>query len=71
MASVPAGYYHTDALSDSASAFIRDMSRDPQPFFLYLAYNAPHWPVQAPPEEIAKYASVYSAGWDVIRKAAL
>ncbi len=65
---VPAGYYHTDALSDSASAFIRSMSRDPQPFFLYLAYNAPHWPVQAPPEEIAKYAAVYCVGWDSIRE---
>ena len=69
VSSVPKGYYHTDALSDSAAAFIRAMSRDPRPFFLYLAYNAPHWPVQAPPEEIEKYKNTYRAGWTAIRNA--
>ncbi|HEY4107660.1 sulfatase-like hydrolase/transferase [Puia sp.] len=67
--SVPKNYYHTDAVSDSAAAFVRDMSRNPQPFFLYLAYNSPHWPVQAPAEEIEKYKNTYRAGWEAIRKA--
>ena len=39
-----------------------------QPFFLYLAYNAPHSPIQAPEKEIAKYRGKYRAGWDAIRK---
>ncbi|HVW61308.1 MAG TPA: sulfatase-like hydrolase/transferase, partial [Puia sp.] len=66
---VPAGYYHTDAVSDSAAAYIRQFSKDPQPFFLYLAYNAPHWPVQAPAGDIGKYKETYRAGWDAIREA--
>ena len=39
-----------------------------KPFFLYLAHNAPHFPLHAPPEEIAKYKDRYLVGWDVIRE---
>ena len=66
---LPAGYYHTDAVSDSAASYIRQFSKDPQPFFLYLAYNAPHWPVQAPASEIEKYKDTYRVGWEAIRQA--
>jgi len=38
------------------------------PFFLYLAYNAPHWPLHAWPEDLAKYRGKYRKGWDVLRK---
>jgi arylsulfatase len=39
-----------------------------KPFFLYLAYNAPHFPLQAPPEEIAKFRGKYKMGWDKLRQ---
>lgn len=65
--SVPKNYYHTDALNDSAAAFIKEFSKDDKPFFLYVAHNAPHWPVQALPADIEKYKNTYTAGWDVIR----
>jgi len=67
--SVPKNYYHTDAISDTASAYIREFSKGKQPFFLYVAHNAPHWPLQALPEDIAKYKDTYKVGWDAIRKA--
>jgi arylsulfatase len=67
--SVPRGYYHTDALNDSAAAYVREFSKGEQPFFLYLAHTAPHWPLQALPEDISKYENTYKAGWDAIREA--
>ena len=65
---VPPGYYHTDALTDSAVAYIDQFTKTDDPFFLYLAHTAPHWPLHALPEDIAKYEEVYSVGWDQIRK---
>lgn len=64
---VPKGYYHTDAINDSAAAFIRQMSKNDAPFFLYVAENAAHWPLMAKPEDIAKYENTYKVGWDSIR----
>jgi arylsulfatase A-like enzyme len=59
-------FYFTDAFSDQAVRFLDD--RQPgQPFFLYLAYTAPHWPLHALEPEIRKYDDVYKAGWDAIR----
>ncbi|SDJ98080.1 arylsulfatase [Catalinimonas alkaloidigena] len=66
---VPDDYYHTDAINDSASAYIRQFSQDDRPFFLYVAHTAPHWPLQALPEDIARYEDTYTAGWDAIREA--
>ncbi|WP_268224688.1 arylsulfatase [Sinomicrobium oceani] len=65
---VPENYYHTDAINDTASAYIREFSREEKPFFLYVAHTAPHWPLHAFPEDIAKYEDVYKAGWDTIRQ---
>lgn len=65
--SVPDDYYHTDALNDTAVAYIESFSTD-QPFFMYLAHNAPHWPLQALPEDIAKYEDTYQVGWQAIRE---
>ena len=42
--------------------------KDTNPFFLYLAFNAPHWPLQAKPADIAKFTGKYNAGWDVMRQ---
>lgn len=65
---VPANYYHTDALNDTAVNYVRTLSQNDKPFFLYLAHNAPHWPLQALPEDIAKYEDIYKVGWQAIRQ---
>ncbi len=62
-----ANYYTTDAFTDSAIAFV-NTQKDNKPFFLYLAYNAPHWPLQAKPEDIKKFEGMYEKGWDVVRE---
>jgi arylsulfatase A-like enzyme len=67
--SVPKNYYHTDAINDTAVAYIKGFSKSKQPFFLYVAENAPHWPLMAKPQDIAKYKDTYKGGWDVIREA--
>lgn len=64
---VPEGYYFTQALSDRAEQEIRSYADDDKPFFMYLAYTAPHWPLHALPEDIAKYKDTYKAGWEDIR----
>ncbi len=66
---VPKDYYITDALTDHAEQYIEKYSRDGKPFFLYLAYTAPHWPLHARPEDIEKYKDTYTAGWQAIREA--
>lgn len=67
--SVPEGYYHTDAISDTSVAYVKRYSRLDRPFFLYVAYTAPHWPLNALPEDIARYAGTYTKGWEPIREA--
>ncbi|GIX00319.1 MAG: hypothetical protein KatS3mg111_3651 [Pirellulaceae bacterium] len=64
----PPDFYSTDAITDYALQFLREDSQFEEPFFLYLAYNAPHFPLHALPEDIAKYRSAYDSGWDVIRQ---
>jgi arylsulfatase len=61
--------YLTDAITDHALQFMEAhaQTRSEDPFFLYLAFTAPHWPLQAPAEEIEAYAGVYEAGWDQLR----
>ena len=66
---VPEGYYITQALSDRAVKEVKEYAKDERPFFMYLAYTAPHWPLQALPEDIAKYEDTYKAGWEAIRNA--
>jgi arylsulfatase len=64
-----APYYTTDAFTDYAISFV-DGQRDDKPFFLYLAFNAPHWPLQAKEDDIAKFTKIYrEKGWDEIREA--
>jgi arylsulfatase A-like enzyme len=67
--SVPKGYYITDALSEHAVAMIEDYAKTPKPFFLYVAYTAPHFPLHGLAEEIARYEEMYKVGWDKIRAA--
>ncbi|MBL9158987.1 MAG: sulfatase-like hydrolase/transferase [Verrucomicrobiales bacterium] len=63
-------FYTTDAFTDHAIGFLRQHAKEKQgdPFFLYLAYTAPHWPLQAHEEDIAKYRGKYKAGWDKLRE---
>ena len=66
--SVPAGYYATDAFTDHAVEQIRVLTKGDRPFFLHLAYTAPHYPLQALQEDIAKYRGLYRDGYEVLRK---
>ncbi len=59
-------FYATDAFTDHAIAYLDAHPRD-EPFLLYLAYTAPHYPLQAPEEDIAKYRGKYLKGWDALR----
>jgi len=62
-------FYGTNALTDYAIDFINEGRKTPdKPWFLYLAYNSPHFPLHAPKEDIAKYADKYEVGWDEIRE---
>jgi len=58
------GFYYTSAISDSAAAYIRSSDG---PFFGYIAYTAPHWPLHAPAEVIASCKGQFDAGWDKLR----
>lgn len=66
----PDDYYMTDALADTASMYISDHTskKRKDPFFLYLAFNAPHWPIHAKEKDINKYMSTYAMGWDKMRE---
>jgi len=62
-------FYSTDALTDHALDFLAEARKTPdRPWFLYLAHHAPHFPLHAPPEDIAKYADRYHEGWDTLRE---
>ena len=64
-------FYTTDAFTDYAIQFmgehLGEKSKE-DPFFLYLAYTAPHWPLQAFEDDIAKYRGRYKEGWDKLRE---
>lgn len=63
----PSTFYTTDAFTDSAVCWINKTKAN-QPFFLYMAYNAPHWPLQAKKEDVNKFVGKYMEGWDVLRQ---
>lgn len=58
-------YYTTDAFTDYAIRMIKEQN-DEKPFFLYLAFNAPHWPLQAKKMDYEKFVGKYLKGWDAI-----
>jgi arylsulfatase len=62
-------YYYTDAVTDNAMAMIEKSAKAEEPFFLYIGYTAPHWPLHAFEEDIAKYEGKYRTGWDAVRTA--
>jgi arylsulfatase A-like enzyme len=65
--SMPKDFYATDGITDHALDFIKEAGA--KPFFLYLAYNAPHYPLQASEADIAKYRGRYKKGWEAVRQA--
>ena len=66
------GWYATDAFTDKAVEFIEGAAQaDDKPFFLYLAYNAPHWPLNAKMEDYEKYKGKYTEGWEALMKTRL
>jgi arylsulfatase len=69
--SLPADFYSTDFFADRLIGQLKrsKAGRDGHmPFFAYLAFTAPHFPLQAPPEAIAKYRTRYDAGYEVLRE---
>ena len=64
-------YYYTDAIADHAVRFLQDHAAQhpDQPFFLYVAFTAAHWPMHAREEDIAAQRGRYDAGYDAIRRA--
>lgn len=60
-------FYFTDKVTDYAIEFI-DQNKKTDPFFMYVAYTAPHWPLHALPEDIIRYKGKYNTGWDKIRQ---
>jgi len=65
---VPRDYYITDALNEKSVEYIKGFTSDKKPYFLYVAFTAPHWPIQAREEDIAKYKDRYKEGWDELHK---
>ena len=64
------GYYSTTAIADYGVRFLQEHAREhsADPFFLYTCFHAPHFPLQAPQEDIDKYADRFSEGWDTARE---
>ena len=70
LAELPQDFYSSDAFADKLIRQLRKSStggNGAKPFFAYLAFTAPHWPLQAPAEDIAKYRGKYDAGFEALR----
>ena len=61
-------FYTTDANTDYGIRFVDEAVAEEKPFFLYMAYNAPHYPLQAPKDDVMKYRGKYKGGWDQLRQ---
>lgn len=65
---VPKDFYMTDAITEHAVSYVKEFAKSDKPFFLYLAHCAPHWPLHALPEDIARYRDTYKDGWHALRQ---
>ena len=61
-------FYTTDYFTSKAIDYLEEYKDESKPFFLYLAFTAPHDPLMAWPEDIQKYLGKYMAGYETIRK---
>ncbi|MEI7421980.1 MAG: arylsulfatase [Prolixibacteraceae bacterium] len=64
---LPANWYTTDLWTTFGLKFIDQALAEKKPFYLHLCHNAPHFPLQAPSEDIAKFRGKYKQGWDQMR----
>ncbi|MCM8542210.1 MAG: arylsulfatase [Lentisphaeraceae bacterium] len=64
---IPENFYSTTAFTEYALKFIEERKKE-KPFFMYFAHNAPHYPLQAPKEEVMKYRGKYKEGWQALRE---
>jgi arylsulfatase len=71
LARYPEGAYSSEYFADRLIEFLDGGASDPRPFFAYLAFTAPHSPLQAPPALIEKYRGQYDAGPDALRESRL
>jgi len=68
LATVPADFYSTNFYAGKLVSYLRAGHGDGKPFFGYLAFTAPHWPLQAPDDVVAKYEKRYETGYEAIRQ---
>ena len=61
-------FYMTDAITDHAVKMLSDHEKNDKPFFMYVAYTAPHWPLHALPQDIKKYKNKYLDGWEKLQQ---
>ncbi len=64
---LPDDFYMTNFITEKSLDLLDEYSKDDKPFFLYVAHTAPHWPLHALPEDIAKYKDTFKIGWDSLR----
>ena len=62
------GFYITDAITDHAIGHMEAFGRGEDPFFMYVAYTAPHWPLHAHESDTERYLGRYMKGWDALRR---
>lgn len=61
-------FYYTEKIGEKACQVLEQFSQKNTPFFLYVSFNAPHWPLHAREEDISAYEGTYLGGWDEIRR---
>lgn len=64
---LPQDFYSSTSFTDKLIEYIDSNKGDGRPFFAWLAYTAPHWPLMAPDEDIARYAGKYDEGYEAIQ----
>ena len=67
-AALPADFYSSDFYTARLMQYLAEPRAAGQPFFAYLAFTAPHYPLQARPEDMARYRGTYDAGWEALRR---
>jgi arylsulfatase A-like enzyme len=68
LTTVPSDFYSSNFYADKMVSYLKARPNDGQPFFAYLTFTAPHWPLQAPAEAIAKYEHRYEGGYEALRQ---
>ena len=68
LTSIPDDFYSSRFYSRKLVEYLKSNEADGRPFFAYLAFTAPHWPLQAPRESVEKYAGKYDSGWDALHR---